>query len=250
MSIWAIADIHASRTDALTGRPETPMDVFGAGWADHVERLELAWTTEVDHEDTVIIAGDIDWALHLEDAMETLKRIDSWPGQKILIRGNHDYWWSSKATNKVRKALPPSLHALHNDAVQAEQFNICGTKGSPVPGAIDWTPQDEKLLRREEQRLTASLSQRAAGLPTIAALHYPPFYPAQDGSVYRDVLETSGVGLCVYGHLHGEAASLGPRGMSEGVAYTLVAADAVGFRPVLVAQDGRFVAGSGLQYAG
>lgn len=237
MSIWAIADIHASRTDPQSGRPIKPMDVFGPGWVDHVERLERAWNELVGADDTVIVAGDIDWALHLQDAMETLERIDTWKGKKVLVRGNHDYWWSSKTTNRVRKALPPSITLLHNNSVQADGFNVCGTKGSPVPGGIDWTPADEKILHREHQRLLMSLEARDPGLPTIVALHFPPFYRSHEESMYRETLERYGVVACVYGHLHGEASAYGPAGLVGGVRYCPVAGDAAGFRPVLVARD-------------
>jgi predicted phosphohydrolase len=238
MSIWAIADIHASRTDPSTGRPAKPMDVFGNQWQEHVERLEAAWDASVQPYDTVIIAGDTDWALHLHEATETLRRIDSWNGQKILVRGNHDYWWSSKATNKVRKILPPSLVLLHNNALQADGYNICGAKGSPVPGGIDWTDENAKLLNRELQRLLISLGERDPGLPTLAVLHYPPFYPSHPDSPYRAALEGNSVSTCVYGHLHGDATRTGPSGVYGGIRYYLVSADAVDFRPVLIVPNG------------
>lgn len=238
MPVWAIADIHASRTDPETGLPTKPMDVFGPLWASHVERLEHWWQTLVQPADTVLVAGDIDWALHLSDALDTLQRIDSWTGKKILVRGNHDYWWSSKATNKVRKALPPSLELLHNNAIQAEGFNICGAKGSPVPGGIDWTEENAKLLNREGQRLLMSLEARDPRLPTIAMLHYPPFYLSHPDSPYREILEQYHVSACAYGHLHGDAISAGPIGCYGSIYYQLVSADAVDFRPVLIASDG------------
>src|SRR5947209_3129613 len=103
MTIWGIADIHASRIDPETGLPSKPMDVFGPEWRDHFVRLEQAWDQMVEPGDSTIVAGDIDWALHLDEATDTLNRIASWKGHKILIRGNHDYWWSSKTTNRVRK---------------------------------------------------------------------------------------------------------------------------------------------------
>jgi predicted phosphohydrolase len=241
VSIWAIADIHASRTDPDTGRPLKPMDVFGEQWENHLARIELAWRNSVAAADTVIVAGDTDWALHYEDATETLQRIDSWPGQKVILRGNHDYWWSSKTTSKVRRRLPPSMHALHNDTVVAEDFNICGAKGSPVPGGIDWTEQDAKLLNRERERLLLSLGERDERLPTLVALHYPPFYAGHADTVYRSVLEEAGVSCCVYGHLHGAAASSGFQGRYGTVEYRLVAADALGFRPALIAKEGKIV---------
>lgn len=243
MTIWAIADIHASRTNVITGQPEKPMDLFGPRWAGHLERLERAWQERVAPGDTVIVAGDIDWALHLEEAGETLDRLASWPGTKLLLRGNHDYWWSSKTTNRVRRALPPGLIALHNDSYQAEGFNICAAKGSPVPGGMDWTANDAKLLNREVARLEMSLCTRDPALPTIAALHYPPFYPAHPESPYRSLLEREGVEACVYGHLHGAGASAGPHGRIGPVLYRLVAADYVDFAPVLVARDGSVVEG-------
>lgn len=241
MSIWAIADIHGSRTDPDTGQPVKPMNVFGERWENHLERIESAWRYSVVAEDTVIVSGDTDWALHYEDAMETLERIDSWPGRKVILRGNHDYWWSSKTTSKVRRQLPPSLVALHNNAVQADGFNICGAKGSPVPGGIDWTEQDAKLLNRERERLLLSLGDRDGSLPTLVALHYPPFYKGHPDTVYREVLEDAGVACCVYGHLHGVAASSGLEGRCGTVEYRLVAADALGFRPALIAKEGTIV---------
>lgn len=241
MSIWAIADIHASRTDPETGLPAKPMDVFGERWKDHVQRLERAWFELVQPEDTVIVAGDTEWALRFDDALETLCRMDEWPGLKILLRGNHDYWWSSKTTNKVRRSLPETFVALHNNSVQSEGFNVCGTKGSPVPGGAEWDQQDEKLLNRERERLLLSLNDRDPSLPTIVALHYPPFYPAHKETVFRQIIEDADTSVCVYGHLHGTAAHSGLHGRYGTVEYRLVAADAVDFRPVLIAQDGAVI---------
>ena len=238
MAIWAIADIHGSRTDPESGEPSKPMDVFGGEWTGHMQRLREAWLDAVRTDDTVIVAGDIDWALHLQDAYETLSMLDALPGEKLLVRGNHDYWWSSKTTNRVRRVLPPSLSLLHNNAFVRDGFNICGAKGSPVPGGIDWTPSDEKILNREVGRLEESIRQRDPALDTIVALHYPPFYRGHPSSPYRDVLERHGVRVCVFGHLHGASAASGPQGTHEGVSYLLVAGDAVGFRPVLLAREG------------
>jgi predicted phosphohydrolase len=241
MAIWAIADIHASRLDPATGLPSKPMGIFGPRWENHIERLRNAWRELIGGRDTVIVAGDIDWALHLEDAMETLSLLDSLPGCKILLRGNHDYWWSSKTTNRVRRVLPPSIVALHNNSFQVDGFNVCGAKGSPVPGGADWTDQDAKLLNREQQRLRQSLQTREPGLRTIVALHYPPFYRAHGESPFRTILEEENVDGVVYGHLHAEAASSGPGGCIGGIDYRLVAGDAIGFEPVEVARGGRLL---------
>lgn len=221
------------------------MDVFGANWANHLTRLEENWHAAVQHDDTVIIAGDTDWALYLDDAMETIDLISSWPGRKILLRGNHDYWWSSKTTSKVRNVLPSDIVALHNDAVQIEGFNICGAKGSPVPGGIDWTPQHAKLLNREEQRLEMSLAASDPSLPIIVAMHYPPFFPSSGPGEYCEILERWHVACVVYGHLHGAAATSGPANEHSGVRYRIVAGDAVEFRPVLIARDGKLTIDGG-----
>jgi predicted phosphohydrolase len=238
MTIWAIADIHASPLDE-SGRPTKPMNIFGDHWDGHVEAIERAWTAKVDPQDTVLIAGDIDWSLRLEDANSTLTRIDSWPGRKIIARGNHDYWWSSGASAKVRAALPPSLSLIHNDALEAEGFNIVGCKGSPVPGSYDWSEVDAKLLNRETERLKLSLARRDPSRPSIAVIHYPPWFESNGPTPYTQLFKESNVVLCVYGHLHAEAARSGVSGMRDGVEYRLVAADHVGFQPIPVAHDGR-----------
>jgi predicted phosphohydrolase len=232
MTLWAIADLHSSSLDPATGRPRKPMDGFGPQWKDHMDRLESAWEKAVGEQDTVVIAGDIDWALHLKDALFTLERLDEWTGNKLLIRGNHDYWWSSKTTSKVRTILPPSIRLIHTDSVVVEDVIVCGSKGSPVPGGTDWTPENDKLLKRELHRLRLSLDSREADLETIVALHYPPFYPTYGSSPYKEVLEEYGIKCCVYGHLHGKAADSGPNAFYDDVDYRLVAGDYVNFEPV------------------
>jgi uncharacterized protein len=250
MTIWAIADIHASRTDPETGSPIKSMDMFGESWVRHVERLETAWKESVRAEDTVIVAGDIDWALYLDDARETLDRLGRWNGTKVIIRGNHDYWWSSKSTNRVRRSLPAGVLALHNDAIQREGFNICGAKGSPVPGGLDWTDEDSRLLDREVQRLRQSLANREPSLPTIVVLHFPPFIGQNGQSLYREVIEEAGAAACVYGHLHGVSSRAGPQGKIGGVYYHLVAGDYLGFRPARIAANGRLIAEQAREWRG
>ncbi|HEV3313222.1 MAG TPA: metallophosphoesterase [Chloroflexota bacterium] len=231
MTIWAIADIHASPVDGF-GRLSKPMEIFGDNWKDHVDRIEAAWNDRVADTDTVVVVGDIDWSLHLSDAVQTLGRIAGWRGIKILVRGNHDYWWSSDASSKVRKVLPPGMMLLHNNSFEVEGWNLVGTKGSTVPGTVEWTETDAKLLNRELGRLRLSLATRNPALPTIAAIHYPPYYPSLGSNPYVDVLRDHGVSVCVYGHLHGAAAESGPRGEHDGIRYVLAAADHVNFEPI------------------
>lgn len=208
------------------------MDSFGPAWVGHMDKLEAAWQHLVGPQDTVVLAGDIDWSLYLQDAMFTLNRLHQWNGSKILVRGNHDYWWSSKSTNQVRRILPPSIRLIHNDSIAVEDVNICGCKGSPVPGGMEWTTDNEKLLRRELHRLRLSLDSRNPSLTTIAAIHYPPFFSNPGSSPYKALLEEYGVRCCMYGHLHGESACSGPKGTIDGIDYVLVAGDYVNFEPV------------------
>jgi hypothetical protein len=244
MSIWGIADIHASPIDPATGEPTKPMSVFGDHWRNHVDRIEGHWNAAVEPLDTVIIAGDIDWALRLDQALPTLERIGKWNGHKILLRGNHDYWWSSDTTNKVRRILSPNMQLLHNNAITVEGLNVVGTKGSAVPGAIEWTETETKLLNREVERLKLSLADRDLSLRTIAVLHYPPFYPSQGPTPFVDLMQSASVDLCVYGHIHGPQAGSGPRGTVDGITYAPVAADYLEFKPALLVRAGDIVASS------
>lgn len=241
MSIWGIADIHASRLDPETGQPVKPMSVFGDQWLDHVDRIEENWNNSVAPTDTVIVAGDIEWALRLNDALPTLERIGGWKGRKVLLRGNHDYWWSSDTTNKVRRILPPTIQLLHNSAITVEGWNVVGTKGSVVPGAMEWTDTEAKLLNRELQRLELSLAARDTSLPTITALHYPPFYPAQGTTPFVEMMQSASVDLCVYGHIHGLQARSGPNGLVDGIVYVPLAADFLQFKPRPLVRDGALV---------
>ena len=242
VTIWALADIHASPLDD-SGRPEKPMHIFGPQWENHIDRIESAWQGLVGEEDTVIVAGDLDWSLKLPGAIPTLKRLATWKGDKILVRGNHDYWWSSGATGKVRAVLPDGIRLLHNNAFQVEDFNIVGCKGSPVPGGPEWTDIDAKLLNRETERLKLSLAARDVSLPSIVALHYPPLSSNGGPTPYTQFFAESGVKLCVYGHLHAEASRAAVEGGHGGVEYRLVAADHVGFRPVPIGRAGVILAG-------
>jgi len=179
----------------------------------------------------------------LEEAADDLAYLGSLPGEVILIRGNHDYWWS--AIGKVRKALPPGVHALQNDYYALGKLAICGTRGWLLPGTEGFGPHDEKVYRREVERLRLSLEAAVkAGLkPAIAMMHYPPAPRTQAPTGFTELLEAYGVQLCVYGHLHGEAQNGALSGTVRGVHYRLVACDAIGFAPLRVAEvkDGELI---------
>lgn len=239
MRIFAIGDLH------LPGGQEKPMDVFGRLWTDHPVRIAQAWKDRVGEEDVVLVPGDISWAMRLDEAEDDLAYLGALPGRKVIIRGNHDYWW--QAIGKVRRALPEGVYALQNDSVHlAGDWAVCGTRGWIIPHHPEFTPDDERMVERELARLRLSLehAQKAGLHPAIVMLHYPPLPPDGASTGFSDLMEHFGVRLCLYGHLHGEAARFAVRGMHRGVTYRLVACDAIDFIPQLVGRtdaDGRLL---------
>jgi predicted phosphohydrolase len=231
MRIFGLSDLHLSFSS------DKPMDVFGAHWRGHADKMAAAWDAAVCDDDVVLCPGDLSWAMRLGEAAADLAWIGARRGRlKVLTRGNHDYWWSG--IGKVRAALPAGVVALQNDAVDLGDVVVCGSRLWSCPGALDWDAHDDKVHQREIERLTLSLAAGkalAAGRPLIAAIHYPPFDKAKQPTAYSRLIEEAGVALCVYGHLHGRRAHRtafeGERG---GVMYRLIACDHLSFAPLLV----------------
>lgn len=227
MRVFAIGDLH------LPGGDKKPMDVFGAHWAGHFERIAGDWRARVSPEDAVLIPGDISWAMQLSAAAEDLRRIGALPGRKLILRGNHDYWWTS--LTQLRALLPEGMRAVQNDAAAVGDFVFCGTRGWTLPAADAPDAQDEKLCRREALRLEMSLRSAASiaeGRPIVAMMHYPPvtLETLGTGTAFTRLLSAYGVSRCVYGHLHGASARRGFCGTLDGVRYDLVSCDALGFQ--------------------
>ncbi len=224
MNIYAIADLH------LSGEPPSkPMDVFGAHWAGHKEKIEQNWLDTVQADDVVIIAGDISWALGLHQAAEDLSWIAALPGRKLLLRGNHDYWWASPA--KLRAAYGADFTFLQNNAIMIGDIAICGTRGWILPSAENFTDEDRKIYDREAIRLQLSLDAARAqdAKHIIVAMHYPPLFAAEEVTKFTDLLEQYHVEHCVYGHIHGEEHVITFEGERNGVQYKLVSCDTQGF---------------------
>ena len=225
MRVFAIGDLH------LPGGDMKPMDVFGSHWENHFERISESWRDRVGEDDVVLIPGDISWAMQLADALHDLERIAQLPGRILILRGNHDYWWSS--LTQLRCRLPQGMHAVQNDAYDAGDMVFCGTRGWTIPGQ-GAVAQDEKIFRREVLRLEMSLKaarQAANGRPIMAMMHYPPLLPEHkaSGTAFTKLLSAYGVSRCVYGHLHGQSIQRGINGVYDGVRYDLVSCDALGF---------------------
>lgn len=229
--LYAIADLH------LPGGLNKTMDPFGAKWADHVKKIENNWLEKIKEDDIVLIPGDISWAMRLDEAKDDLARIGSLPGTKIMIRGNHDYWW--QGIGKVRKTLPHGLFALQNDSIFLSNWHICGTRGWKTPGSGDFKQEDEKIYLRELERLELSLKSRTAdktGAKTIVMLHFPPFNEQSEASGFVNLIKSYHVDICVYGHLHGDLNSQPVEGLVDGVHYHLVACDYLNFNPLMIGE--------------
>ena len=221
MAVYAISDLHLPAG-------QKPMDIFGPHWIGHFDRIRADWRERVKPEDTVLLPGDLTWAMRLEDAAEDLQSIGELPGRKILLRGNHDYWWSS--IGRVRRALPEGMFALQNDAMLLDGRLYAGTRGWTLPGP-DAAEEDLKIYRRERMRLEMSLkcARRLSEDALITALlHYPPLTDDEPG--FSDILEAYGVTDCVYGHLHGPAIYGAVRGLRGSVRYHQVSCDGLDFR--------------------
>lgn len=228
--LFALADLHLSLSGAK------PMDVFGEIWRDHPARMAEAWDRTVAADDAVLLPGDLSWAGTLDEAAPDLAWIAARPGRKVLLRGNHDSWWSSRA--KVERALPVGCLALQHDSVQLPDRVVVGSRGWTLPDDPFATDDDRRIFERELQRLKLSIADADArhdrALPRVAMLHYPPWIEGRPPSAVVGVLREARVGACVYGHLHGTDHRLGVVGEHEGIRFQLVASDAVGFAPVEV----------------
>lgn len=223
MAIFAIGDLH------LSLGTDKPMDVF-PGWEGYLPKLERSWRALVAPEDTVVLAGDTSWAMSLPDTRADFSFLQGLPGQKWLLKGNHDYWWTTarKMQNFLQENGFDSLHILHNNACVVQGTALCGTRGWPFDDAA---AQGEKLMAREAGRLRMSLQAGRAAEQRIAFLHYPPVYPGASAQEIVDVLQECGVTECYYGHLHGRSIRFAVQGEMEGIRYKLISADSLGFCP-------------------
>lgn len=198
MKIFAIGDIHLSGNP-----PKKPMDIFGEHWYNHWERIKHDWLQKVTEEDIVLLVGDMSWGLKFKDALEDLHTIATLPGQKIMIRGNHDYWWSS--VKKMSTAVDNKIIFLQGHGLSINQYAIGGSRGYLCPGDSAFKiDTDQSIYERELMRTEAALKEMTdSGQSTkILLLHYPPFNDKNEHSGFTNLLEKYGVQHCVFGHLH------------------------------------------------
>ena len=224
MALYAIGDLHL-----CLGAPK-PMDIFGGAWVGYMDKLRQGMEI-IGPEDTTVLMGDLSWALDLESAKADFAWINHIPGRKIILKGNHDYWWSTAA--KFQKFCLENeftdLHILNNNFYEYNGYAICGTRGWYFEEKRS-SEHDEKVFKRELIRLEASL--KAAGeLPKLVFLHYPPRSKGYECPEILELLQRYGVRRCFYGHLHGPSHKLSTEGIWDGVDYALLAADFINFRP-------------------
>lgn len=224
--IYAIGDLHFS------GGQNKPMDIFGTHWGDHKQRIISNWKQLIKENDLVLIPGDISWAMYLDDAKADLNLIHQLPGEKILLKGNHDYWWK-KITHL--NSLYANMKFLQNNSFCYENFCVCGSRGWLVPGNVNYSESDEKIYKREAVRLNLSLQNASKDKPIIVMMHYPPFNESYEENEFIKIINKYNVKVVVYGHLHDEYSFRKYfQGVANGVEYKLVSSDYLNFKPVEV----------------
>jgi predicted phosphohydrolase len=252
MTVWALSDPHLS-----FGVADKSMDVFGPSWDNHADQIAREWKRVIGPDDLVLIPGDISWAVKLEDAIPDLEWIHALPGTKVLLRGNHDYWWSSNA--KMAKVMPPSIHFIQNNVFNWHDLTIGGARlwdseeygfnafiefkeRADRPAKIK-TPQeleaqkeeDRKIFARELERLKLSLQQlNPKARLRIALTHYPPISADLQPSITSKILEDYKIDICVFGHLHSVRKGTEFFGTARGVKYVFASCDFLDFKPIRV----------------
>lgn len=225
MALYVIGDLH------LSFSADKPMHIF-EGWDHHEERLEKNWRRLVRPEDTVVIPGDVSWGMSLEESKTDFAFLNALPGSKLLLKGNHDYWWTTRRKMDAFFAENgfDTLRIVHNDAVVVGEIAVCGTRGWFYDAEAD---ADRKILMREVGRLQTSLAAAiATGKEPVAFLHYPPVWGGETCKPFLDVLRENGVKRCYYGHVHGQGIRQAFCGEIDGVTLQLASADALKFAPL------------------
>lgn len=227
MALYAIGDLH------LSCGVQKPMDVFGGAWIGYMDKLKDGLSV-ITESDTTVLLGDLSWALGLQEATDDFAWINQIPGKKIILKGNHDYWWSTAAKFYAfcSEKHFDNMFILHNNHFEYEGVALCGTRGWFFEEDRS-SAHDEKVFRRELQRLETSLKS-AGDLPKIVFLHYPPRYKGYICQEIIDMLNRYDVRSCFYGHLHGASHGSAQEGLWDGIDYKLVSADRLCFRPFTV----------------
>jgi predicted phosphohydrolase len=220
---YAISDLHLSTV------VNKPMDIFGGNWEGYFEKIKTDWRARVKDDDVVLIAGDISWAMRLEDAVPDLEEIAALPGKKVIIKGNHEYWWNSYS--KVKSILPNGVFAIQNDALKLNGAIVAGTRGWTTPDK-NTAAEDIKIYEREKMRLKMTLDcaarLRTQNEDVYVMTHYPPFNATGADSDFTKIISEYPVKCVVYGHLHGKDARAMFVLEKDGIKYYLTSCDLIG----------------------
>ena len=232
MSIYVIGDLH------LSFKEPKPMNIFGENWEKHEEKIKKDWISKVKKEDTVILAGDFSWAMKLEDALPDFQYINELPGKKIMLKGNHDYWWTTVTSMKkfLAENNIKNIDFLYNNSYEIENKIICGTRGWSL--SVDDTFEDKKIINREVNRLKLSIEdgilKYGSDKDIIAILHYPPIIQSNivknEPTPFIQVLKEYNVKKCYYGHLHGISIKDAVNGNMNEIELHLVSCDGFDFK--------------------
>ena len=235
MSLFSIADLHLSLS------VDKPMDKFGYRWTDYTEKLEKRWRAVVSDGDTVIVPGDISWGIDLNEALADLKFIDSLPGRKIFGKGNHDYWWSTvtKMNAFFKEHGITTIEFLYNNAIEAEDYIIAGTRGWYVEEKLQVTENAdyEKIVARENQRLEMSLREAVKirgerDIPILVYFHFPPVFKSFRCNEFIETMKKYGIKNCYFGHIHSNY-SIPRTTETDGISMTIISADYLDFIPMI-----------------
>ncbi len=229
MALYAISDLH------LPIGVDKPMDIFGSKWENYVGRLEENWKNIVTDNDTVVINGDISWAMYLEESIPDFAFINSLPGRKIISKGNHDYWWTtmSKLNKFLEENKFESIEFMQNNAIMYKNIAICGTRGWSYLGNGEASEDDKKIYERELGRLELSINDAKKYNPEriIVFFHFPPINTDLEETGFSRILKENGIDLCLYGHLHNAMRQNIVEGEHDGIKYMLVSCDYRDFMP-------------------
>lgn len=225
MRIFAIGDLHMSNS------VDKPMNIFGSHWEGHESKIFSDWKNRVSDEDIVLIVGDISWASKLDDAKVDLDILNSLPGKKLLIKGNHDYWWSTATS--LNKIYEEGMVFMNTKYEVVGEYAVCGTRGWLCPNEVKFDDKDEVIYKREANRLRLSLegAKKAGYEKIIVIMHYPPTNEKFEESLFTSVIKEYSPEYVIYGHLHGEESfATGMKGCIEGTKYELVSCDYLDFK--------------------
>ncbi len=226
--LYTIGDLHLSLDKSK------PMDIFGTEWEGHAEKIQQNFAV-ADSSDVTVICGDLTWGIDMESCLQDFLYIDALPGNKIILKGNHDYWWTtaSSAMKFFAKHEITTISILNNNCYYYNGVALCGTRGWMYSVGSE-TEHDKKMMNREAQRLENSLKAADSTAEKFCFLHYPPIYGRFRADKMIELMKIYGVTRCYYGHIHGPGRAYAVEGTRDGIEYKLVSADHAGFKPIAI----------------